>query len=138
MTYFCLGFLFSRSLDQVLLIRKNRPAWQAGKLNGIGGKIEPNETPIEAMRREFWEEAGLSITDWTKFARLAKPFEFCVDCFYAVGEPNHAKTQTDEVLEVWSLPLFYNVPVISNLHWLLPLAQDHIKNPLKAEVVYEG
>ena len=34
--YVC-GFLFSRDRARVLLIRKRRPAWQAGKLNGLGG-----------------------------------------------------------------------------------------------------
>ena len=52
------GFLFSPDRSRVLLIRKNRPAWQAGKLNGLGGKIEPGETPPQAMRREFREEQG--------------------------------------------------------------------------------
>ena len=50
------GFEFTASNDLVLLIRKNRPEWQKGKLNGIGGHIKVGETPLEAMRREFEEE----------------------------------------------------------------------------------
>jgi ADP-ribose pyrophosphatase YjhB (NUDIX family) len=42
----------------VLLIEKNRPQWQAGLINGIGGKIEAGETALEAMVREFREETG--------------------------------------------------------------------------------
>jgi 8-oxo-dGTP diphosphatase len=45
-TYAC-GFLFSLDRTRVLLIRKRRPAWQAGRLNGVGGKIEPGETPAK-------------------------------------------------------------------------------------------
>jgi 8-oxo-dGTP pyrophosphatase MutT (NUDIX family) len=30
---------------EVLLIEKQKPAWQRGKLNGVGGKIEPGENP---------------------------------------------------------------------------------------------
>lgn len=52
------GFLFSENLLSVALIRKEKPAWQKGCLNAIGGKIEENETPFEAMKREFTEEAG--------------------------------------------------------------------------------
>ena len=37
--YVC-GFLFSPDRKKVLLIRKRRPAWQAGKLNGVGGKVD--------------------------------------------------------------------------------------------------
>lgn len=53
---FVLGFLFSEDGSRVLLVWKNRPAWQNGKLNGVGGKIEPGETPLQAMKREFLEE----------------------------------------------------------------------------------
>ena len=42
----------------VVLTHKNRPAWQAGKLNGVGGKIELLESPVAAMVREF--ELGLA------------------------------------------------------------------------------
>jgi 8-oxo-dGTP pyrophosphatase MutT (NUDIX family) len=42
----------------VLLVRKNRPEWQKGRLNLVGGKIEPGETPEEAAVRELYEEAG--------------------------------------------------------------------------------
>ena len=36
------GFLFSPDKKSVVLINKNRPAFQVGKLNGVGGKIEEN------------------------------------------------------------------------------------------------
>src|SRR5439155_26466068 len=61
--YVC-GFLFSPDRGRVVLIRKRRPAWQAGKLNGVGGKLEAGETPIDAMRREFREEAAVDVHDW--------------------------------------------------------------------------
>ena len=31
------GFIFNSDMDHVLLINKNRPDWQIGFLNGIGG-----------------------------------------------------------------------------------------------------
>ena len=62
---YVLGFVFSLDASRVLLIWKNRPEWQKGKLNGIGGKIEEGELPIDAMKREFSEE--------TSFAGLTKP-----------------------------------------------------------------
>lgn len=43
----------------VLLIRKAKPDWQAGLLNGIGGKVEFGEGILQATRREFYEETGL-------------------------------------------------------------------------------
>lgn len=35
-----------------------------GKWIGIGGKFEPDESPIECMRREVAEETGLVATHW--------------------------------------------------------------------------
>ena len=55
---YVLGFLFDADGQHVALIIKARPAWQRGKLNGIGGKILPGETPLRAMTREFAEETG--------------------------------------------------------------------------------
>ena len=53
MKRYVLGFAFDPRMDRVMLIKKTRPAWQAGRLNGIGGHIEQDELSCEAMRREF-------------------------------------------------------------------------------------
>lgn len=45
---------------QTLLVLKNKPAWQRGRLNLLGGKVEPGETPQEAAVRELFEESGLA------------------------------------------------------------------------------
>ncbi|HRN17841.1 MAG: 8-oxo-dGTP diphosphatase [Trueperaceae bacterium] len=34
-----------------------------GKWNGLGGKLEPGESPEECMRREVLEESGLSVKE---------------------------------------------------------------------------
>lgn len=44
---------------EMLVIEKDRPAWQKGRLNLPGGKIEPGETPVDAAFREMMEETGL-------------------------------------------------------------------------------
>lgn len=48
--------------DESIFIVKKKPDWQKGRINFVGGKIEPGESPHEAARREFYEETGLS---WT-------------------------------------------------------------------------
>ncbi|NLV74526.1 MAG: NUDIX domain-containing protein [Chloroflexi bacterium] len=47
---------------KLLLIRAapHKRLW-AGKLNGIGGHIEPDETPLEGALREVSEETGLQL-----------------------------------------------------------------------------
>jgi len=60
---------------QVLLGLK-RVGFGAGKWTGLGGKIEPGETPERAAARELEEETGLSARpiDLRRVARLAFRF----------------------------------------------------------------
>jgi len=72
---YVLGFAFLPSTGGVLLIKKTRPDWQAGKLNGVGGKVEPDDWCLaEAMRREFKEETNIDteVDSWTEFGQHLK------------------------------------------------------------------
>jgi len=95
------GFLFFKrdGFDKVLLILKNRPKWQAGCFNGIGGKVEPGELHIDAMRREFWEEAGVETNIlWREFG-VVEGVDYRV--FYYTREldaPPEWVSKTDEVI----------------------------------------
>lgn len=71
MKEYVLGFAFSGDLNSVVLIHKNKPAWQKGKLNGIGGRVERFELPKYAMVREFSEEAGVMMPNWDHFGQLS-------------------------------------------------------------------
>jgi 8-oxo-dGTP diphosphatase len=85
MTSYCLGFAFYRSRRKVVLIRKTKPDWQRGKLNGVGGKIEDGEYSNVAMGREFEEETGCPsfCTQWQLFTTLQFPDDVVVYCFAA-------------------------------------------------------
>jgi 8-oxo-dGTP diphosphatase len=142
------GFLFSGDLSLVALIRKNKPAWQAGRLNGIGGKIEGLETPEMAMVREFEEETGLAtpVSNWTHFLTMSgestdgQPFE--VFFFACYGETDDLKTVTDETVvltEVAEVNPARN-DMVENLPWLIGLAYDHLYDgrPRFTSVLYGG
>ena len=119
--YVC-GFLFSADRGRVLLIRKRRPAWQAGKLNGVGGKIEPGETPPQAMRREFREEAELDVAEWQEVLTLTGP-DWRGHFFRAFGDIDAARAITDERLEIH--PVAQLPPdTIPNLRWMIPMLLD--------------
>ena len=48
-------------------MRKTRPAWQAGRVNALGGKLHDGELPLDAARREVREEAGVDVDRWEEF-----------------------------------------------------------------------
>ncbi len=72
-----LAYIWNRETDTVLMIRRNaRPDDDHfGKVNGLGGKLEPDEDVVENVRRELREEAGIELTSlslrgtitWTNF-----------------------------------------------------------------------
>lgn len=47
--------------DQVLMLHR-RKAPNRGLWNGVGGHLEPGESPLAGCLREVWEETGLRIT----------------------------------------------------------------------------
>lgn len=63
MNKYVVAFIFTPGLTWVNLIRKNKPQWQKGALNGIGGKIEEGESPMQAVIRELKEESGTSFEE---------------------------------------------------------------------------
>lgn len=120
-TLYVLGFMFDERKEHFLAIRKTKPKWQAGKLNGVGGKVEINESPFEAMRREFREETGIDCATWSQVAYMTGP-DFQMYIFSAVGDINKAVQTTEE--ELYSLQVKNNLPhnVIPNLRYLVPMA----------------
>lgn len=122
---YCLGFMFSPNYSHVALILKNRPLWQKGQLNGIGGKVNPNETPLDAMIREFYEETGYQTqtTDWNNFATI-NGLMYEVQCFTATAPLKELKTTTDEQIQIHPLNYLPYTKLIPNLLWLIPMACD--------------
>lgn len=120
------GFLFSPCGQHVALIQKLNPKWQRGLLNGIGGKIEPGETPHDAMAREFHEEAGLVTRpeNWTCFARLHRPDEYLVDFMFCrdarFDQIRSIEQEEVGIYECSDLPAH----LMPNLRWLIPMSLD--------------
>jgi len=130
-TDWVVGFLFNNK-GEVALVSKTHPAWQAGKLNGVGGKIDDGETPAQAMQREFSEEAGADIAEWREFA-LLKVQDGQVHFFAAQGD-HELRSMTDEKVGWYKVAEVTQLPIIKNLAWLIPLALD--KNNAYATIDY--
>src|SRR5690242_4185314 len=116
---YILGFAFNRDKSKVLLIKKNRPQWQAGFFNGIGGKIEDfDASTADAMVREFREETGIvtSPEQWNQYAKVASPY-FDVTCYWTVVD-NFEEYQsiTDEIVFPVGIDYLFNSRFESCLH----------------------
>ena len=136
MNNYVVGFAFSEDKRRVLLVKKKRPEWQKGALNGIGGKIEEGEdteTPYIAMHRETKEETGL-VLDWYHRGVMQGTnndgSDFSCHIFCACSDDIWSFVQVeDEVLAVWRVDLVRHVRHISNLEFILPylLCEDSSK-----------
>ncbi len=119
------GLLFDDAGLNVVLIHKNHgPARVTGRWNAIGGRIKADETSLEAMNREFKEEAGVSGINWTFFMQL-QGHGWTVDFYHAHNYSafRSACTCEGELVDVWPVA---NLPgVVTNLHWIIPMALDH-------------
>lgn len=124
---YVLGFAFTADKNRVLLISKNRPAWQKGLLNGIGGKMVPGELSKYAMCREFFEETGIKSepSDWRKFC-LMHGADFNVHCFSMQDDRVLGyESCTDEPARLLPVNLCFRSPTtIPDLWWLIPAAMD--------------
>jgi 8-oxo-dGTP diphosphatase len=134
---YVVGFMFDYNRDVVVLIKKNRPEWQAGLLNGVGGKIEPGEYAENAMAREFMEETGVQTkeTDWDLFCIMQSENAkiYCYRCYSGI-HTFATKTITDEHIGIYDWRLLNNTPshymdshslrlkTVPNLMWLVPMA----------------
>ena len=136
---FVLGFLFNIDCTKVILIRKEKPYWQKGFYNGVGGKVQEGELPIEAMRREFREETELDIFYWKYFGYINdsgnKISLFTSLCSTESFVPIFVNDKTVEIVTEISLDNIKNIPIIYNLHWLIPMAIEIINSNKNIEVI---
>lgn len=134
---YVVGLAFTKDHHQVLLLRKRRPEWQAGLLNGVGGKVEVGEDFLPAMVREFKEETGLEVPleAWEhNITFTGTDYELR---FYSTtgAEVRKARTTTDEPLFVVRVEGLPKLDVIPNLQWVIPLCLDpHVHFPVTMQV----
>ena len=121
---YVVGFAFGPNKNAVVLVCKTHPDWQAGLLNGIGGKVNAGETHAQAMVREYKEEAGVE-TDpecWQPVVEMEYPGG--VISFFRTFDPDAyhlAKTMTDEEVVPINLGELSEYRCVANINWILPL-----------------
>lgn len=111
--------------DKILLAMKKR-GFGEGKYNGVGGKIEKNETPEQAMIRETQEEISVTPIDYEK-AGLIEFDEYYKGTkqklafhLYIVHKWNGTISETEEMKPQWfsinEIP--YNKMFPDDKYWL--------------------
>jgi len=153
--HYCLGFMFDEQRDLVLLIKKNKPKWQEGLYNGIGGKVQlrkdtdvytgavtwhhdVHDTNIydfrKDMAREFKEEVGIETEpyQWEHCLEMYGEWfnVFVYRCFS--NDVMNYKQMEEEVPCTFILSHWNGRGCISNLSWIVPLLlDDELDFPLK-------
>ena len=108
MIHATLCFIIREGSPSHILLGKKKRGFGAGKLNGLGGKLAPDESPRDGIVREVYEEVGLTISKdalrpagHTTFRFPFKPeFDHFVHVFLATewaGEPR----ESEEMLPCW-------------------------------------
>jgi len=130
---YVVGFAFDNNRERVALILKQRPNWQRGRLNGVGGKVEPGEKFLDAMVREFQEETGYvtKSEDWDHIHTLDASNSFIR--VYRIDLPtlNTLQSMTDEDIVVVRADDFNTLykKGVPNILWL-------VHNARRANIVH--
>ncbi|HEU4584516.1 MAG TPA: NUDIX domain-containing protein [Gemmatimonadaceae bacterium] len=122
---YVLALLFTPDGGRVALMRRTRPAWQAGRVNALGGKIHPGESAVTAASREVLEEAGVLVPEaaWREVVVWHDPVYrmHVLSAFHeAAASVRTAEDQEVFLADASDLP----AESIDNLRWLIPLALD--------------
>lgn len=119
-------FVFNQDLSKVLLLKKKRPAFHEGKINGLGGKNDPHESDYDCASRELFEESGLTIKPdtWQYYAHLHWT-HWIVPVLAARYEGKESDARSLEEGEVdWYDVDCLPETCIPNLTWLIPMGKD--------------
>ena len=144
-----LGYVLSPDCERVLLIHRNaRPEDEhLGKYNGLGGKMDAQESVTECMRRELLEEANLhaeslilrGTISWPGFGKHGEDwlgFIYLIDRYS--GEPFSENPEGTLSWEPVSRLLSGELPLWEGDKYFLPLVFDADPRPFDGVMPYKG
>ena len=125
MTDYVVGLAYDITGEIATLIKKKRPVWQEGLLNGVGGHIEEGEEPYDAMVREFEEETDLFVDDWYHFMTLEIPngHIFFYRVYLDLNDLTNIKSPTDEQVGLYHVNMLERHGLVPNLDWIVRLGR---------------
>ncbi len=116
--------------DGKILLHYKKRGHGKGRWNGLGGKIDPGETPEECAKREALEEMGAEITNLEKLGEITfydvQGEDWLVHIFRAgiAGEPRESEESRPEWFPLREIP--YGQMWEDDRYWL-PLVIDGLK-----------
>lgn len=132
--------LFLRRGDEILLAMKKR-GYGEGKWNGVGGKLDPGETPLQTAIRECQEEINVTpvnprLSGRLNFFEHENPdFQHSCHIFVAEnwqGDPQETEEMRPRWFHIDAIP--YNIMWPDDTIWLPHLLQDR---PFSGEITVD-
>lgn len=97
LTYYAMGFVVDAEGKRVCLTMKSWPKFLKDRWTGIVGRVDDDETPLEAMRREFKEQTSADVKDWHFVKTLENPERSRrLNVFFARHDFGNVLTMTSE------------------------------------------
>lgn len=145
---YVLILVFCPEFENVLLIERTKDDWQKGMLNGLGGKIDKNEKPFDAVLRElkeeYYYEDSKDLIVISNFGVMQERGMFgniyayaCIDKNYHNNYTKFCEQLYEGRIEVEGKVRSYDIKtiltdvaykkkVLSNITWMIPMAIDYI------------
>jgi 8-oxo-dGTP diphosphatase len=141
-----LGYILSPDGKRVLMVHRIARASDdhLGKYNGLGGKLERDESVADCMKREIREEAGIDVEEmrfrgtinWTNFGPKGEDwmgFIFLITRF--TGEP---RSENEEGALSWvDVDKLHELPMWEGDRHFLPLVFDGDPRPFHGYMPYD-
>lgn len=130
MKHYVMGFVFNKTSNRVLLVKKLRPEWAVGRWNGVGGKIEPiDKSPLLAMHRESFEETGRNYPYKHRVTFVCPGGTVYVFAARLNTEHIPFLQIEDEQLQVWDVD---DMPAraMAECSWLIPVCLAKLNFPI--------